>query len=268
MSSSAPSNRPSLAWPTAAPPGTIARGEVHLWAWSFAERESPRQEDLRLLDDGERARTARFRFVPDRVRYSVCHAQMRRVLASYLERSPESLVFREGPGGKPELVSSPGGGPGERVLRFNLSHSKSVGVLAVALEMKIGIDVEDIRPIEPGVAERYFSTAELAGMRPLEGQKWLDAFYRCWTRKEAILKAEGVGLRIPLDSFDVSTGADEPAALLAARPEAKFTADWHLHHLAVAEGVVGALAVPRGGIRLAEHALVFTEAGAPPGDQL
>jgi 4'-phosphopantetheinyl transferase len=109
--------------------------------------------------------------------------------------------------------------------------------------MEVGIDVEDIRPIESGVAEKHFSAAELASMAPLHGQQWLDAFYRCWTRKEAILKAEGVGLRIPLDSFDVSVGVGEPATLLGARPEAKLTAEWRLHHLSPAEGVMAAVAV-------------------------
>jgi 4'-phosphopantetheinyl transferase len=109
--------------------------------------------------------------------------------------------------------------------------------------MAVGVDVEDVRPIERAVANRFFSPSEIAGMADLDGEDWLDAFYRCWTRKEAILKAEGLGLRIPLNAFDVSVRAGEPAALLVARPKAKLTAAWHLHHLAPADGSMGALAV-------------------------
>jgi 4'-phosphopantetheinyl transferase len=238
MTSRTPTESPALLWPASESRGTITRGEIHVWAWAFAGAIAPAEEDLRVLDDYERQRTGRFHFVPDRVRYSVCHANMRRILASYLGQAPESLSFREGPGGKPELVPQ-----AVDPLRFNLSHSKSIALLAVALEAEVGVDVEDVRPIEPGVAERHFSAAELAGMAELRGKAWLDAFYRCWTRKEAILKAEGVGLRIPLDSFDVSVLPDEPAGLLASRPEAKLTAEWRLHHLAPAAGTTGALAV-------------------------
>lgn len=227
----------TLLWPPARPPASMAEGEVHLWAWTFDRNGEPAPEDLRILNDFERGRTARFKFSVDQVRYSVCHANVRRILASYLDQPPESLAFRDAFGGKPELN-------GETTrLRFNLSHSRTVAALAVALEMDVGVDVEDVRPIEADVAKRYFSPTEFASLATLSGQSWLDAFYRCWTRKEAILKAEGVGLRIPLDAFDVSLLADEPAALLAARPKAKLTAQWNLHHLSIAEATMGALAV-------------------------
>jgi 4'-phosphopantetheinyl transferase len=210
----------------------------------FNRDAAPEEDDLRILSDFERERTARYRFSPDQVRYSVSHANMRRILGKYLNRNPEALLFREGPGGKPELEPVPA------PLRFNLSHSRSLGVLAVALDLEVGVDVEDIRPIEADVAKRFFSASEYASLTKLSGQQWLDAFYRCWTRKEAIIKAEGVGLRMPLDSFDVSLLDDEPAKLLDARPNAKLTAQWNLHHLSVAAGTMGALAVDRAPLRI------------------
>jgi 4'-phosphopantetheinyl transferase len=239
-----PHNPGSLLWPHRSLPVEISYEEVHIWAWSFGSTTEltaaePADSDLESLDEQERRRTARFYFAPDRVRYSACHASMRRILGSYLERSPGSLVYREAEGGKPELVLESGQPP----LRFNLSHSKSVALLAVSLQAEVGVDVEDIRPIERAVAERFFSPAEVAALAPLDGEEWLNAFYRCWTRKEAILKVEGMGLRTPLDSFDVSLLPDEPAALLATRPESKLTANWHLHHLAPAAGSMAALAV-------------------------
>ena len=129
------------------------------------------------------------------------------------------------------------------------------------VDLEVGVDAEDIRPIEAGVAERFFSPAELSSMATLEGPgtsaAWLDAFYRCWTRKEAILKAEGMGLRIPLDSFDVSVLAGEPATLLAARPKSRLTANWHLHHLSLADGTIGALAVDNRSAGILEHSLAL-----------
>src|SRR5271170_6522339 len=179
------SNQPaSLLWPVRPLSGAIAAAEVHVWAWTFAGPTEPAQTDLDILDENERKRTARYYFGPDRVRYSVCHANMRRILGSYLYSPPESLVFREAVGGKPALLLGASNAP----LRFNLSHSKTTALLAVALGLEVGVDVEDIRPIERPVAERFFSRAELSSMAPLDGQDWLDAFYRCWTRKEAILK--------------------------------------------------------------------------------
>jgi 4'-phosphopantetheinyl transferase len=234
------SPRPGLLlWPEKRLPVELGHEEVHVWAWRFTGPKQPSGTDLKILDEQERRRTARFYFAPDQVRYSVCHANMRRILGSYLRRPPESLVYRDAEGGKPELVLT----ATEPPLRFNLSHSKSIALLAVGLDSEVGVDVEDIRPIERDVATRFFSHAEIASMAALDGEAWFDAFYRCWTRKEAILKVEGMGLRIPLDSFDVSVLAEEPAALLAARPQSKLSAHWHLHHLAPADRSMAALAV-------------------------
>jgi 4'-phosphopantetheinyl transferase len=227
---------PGLLWPEASLPVTLSDGEVHVWSWTF-ERDAIPAQAFGILDEHERARSLRFRFAADQLRYSICHANLRRILGSYLERPAESLRFREGPGGKPELDSP------TQPLNFNLSHSRSLALLAVSWDITLGVDVEDIRPIEPAVARRFFSISEFASLSTLEGEEWLDGFYRCWTRKEAILKAEGVGLSTPLNSFDVSLLAGEPAALLAARPESKFTERWSLHHLSASTGTMAALAV-------------------------
>jgi 4'-phosphopantetheinyl transferase len=229
----------ALLWPKQSLPVMMGPGEVHVWAWAFTGPEEPSAADLEILDEQERKKTARFYFAPDRVRYSICHASMRRILASYLDQPPESLIYHESEGGKPELLLD----SSVPALKFNLSHSKSVALLAATPNAEVGVDVEDIRPIERDVATRFFSPREIAGMSPLDGEEWLNAFYRCWTRKEAILKVEGMGLRIPLDSFDVSLLPEEPAALLGARPESKLTAPWRLHHLQPADGSMAALAL-------------------------
>ena len=101
------------------------------------------------------------------------------------------------------------------------------------------------------MAEHHFSPAELAALSYLEGDAWLQGFYNCWTRKEAILKAEGVGLNLPLRCFDVSLTPGLPAQLLAVRPPASFCHPWTLHTLDTPSGTAAALAAgnPRAEVR-------------------
>ena len=226
-----------IVWPRMALPPAITRDEVHVWVWDFGGGEL-QGSDIKQLDAEERSRCERFRFPRDRVRFSVCHANMRRILAGYLKVAPQIVRYETRANGKPELSQEM-----TSDLKLNLSHSEKLGVLAVALGIEVGVDVEDIRPIEPAVADSHFSPREVKDLGNLYGNAWLEGFYRCWTRKEAILKAEGAGLRIPLGSFDVSLLPGRPADLLDSRPEAKLTRRWRLEHLAPADGVVGALAV-------------------------
>ena len=107
----------------------------------------------------------------------------------------------------------------------------------------------DLRPIEPEVADRHFSATELTDLRGLQGEAWLAGFYRCWTRKEAILKAEGVGLSRGLDTFDVSLLADKKAELISTRQ--RFSYPWRLHDASPSSGTIGALATAQPHPRLA-----------------
>jgi 4'-phosphopantetheinyl transferase len=109
--------------------------------------------------------------------------------------------------------------------------------------------VEDVRPVEPEVAETHFSAIELSALNRLHGDAWLSGFYRCWTRKEAILKAEGVGLTRALDSFDVELLPDKPPRLLGTRE--RFSHPWMLHDLSPSSSTIGALAAAQTQNRLA-----------------
>ncbi len=162
--------------------------------------------------------------------------EIRAGFCAYLKQPPDGLRFKVNPFGKPELIAA---APG---IHFNLSHSHSIAVLAVSPGVEVGIDVEDIRPIEPEVASSSFSPAEISVLNRLEGDQWLRGFYQCWTRKEAILKAEGVGLNFPLDAFDVSLAPGVPAKLLGTRPHLTLRRPWKLHDISPAEGTAGALA--------------------------
>jgi len=231
-----------LTWPDSPFRGTIAPDEVHLWAWALQPAPLDLSPYLEVLDRQEQDRMQRFYFAADAERYAVAHGNLRRVLGAYLNLAPEKLSFRNNQFGKPELAS-------ETSVKFSLSHSKSIAVLAVDDEQPVGVDVEDVRPIEADVAERHFSATELSDLRGLEGDAWLTGFYRCWTRKEAILKAEGVGLSHALDSFDVSLLPDKKAELIATRQRLSYP--WRLHDVVPSPATIGALATARPNARIA-----------------
>jgi 4'-phosphopantetheinyl transferase len=231
-----------LTWPASSFPGTIAPDEVHLWAWSLQPAARDLSAHLEILDRHEQERVQRFHFAADAERYAVAHGNLRRILGAYLKLAPETLCFRNNQFGKPELA-------GETTVKFSLSHSKSIAVLAVDHSQPVGVDVEDVRPIEAEVADGHFSATELSDLRGLQGEAWLAGFYRCWTRKEAILKAEGVGLSRALDSFDVSLLPDKKAELIATRQW--FSYPWSLHDVSPSSDSIGALATAQPHPRLA-----------------
>ena len=217
---------------------SMQAGAVHVWAWNYDCSAESLQRYISLLSPEECLRMQRFHFERDRIRYAVCHGILRILLGRYIDRPPLSVSFGQNEFGKPCLV------PPEAASRltFNLSHTRHIALLAVATVYTVGVDVEEIRPIEPGLVERHFSSQEQTALKALTGGDWLEGFYNCWTRKEAILKAEGSGLNVKLDAFDVSLMPREQATVLGVRADAGFTSDWHLTELRPALGFVGALA--------------------------
>jgi len=234
-----------LNWPTSGIRSAIAPDEVHLWAWSLEPVPADLAAHVALLDPLELQRFRDFHFAADAGRYAVAHANLRRILGGYCDRPAAAICFRANRFGKPELAND----DAPSFLRFSLTHSRRIAVLAVAHGQPVGVDVEDVRPIEPDVAGAHFSDREISDLSGLHGDAWLNGFYRCWTRKEAILKAEGVGLHRALDSFDVGLLADAPAELLGTREA--FSYPWKLHHLSPAAGSIAALATAHSDTRLA-----------------
>ncbi len=233
----------ALQWPASAIPTAISADEVHLWAWALDPVVEDLSAHIEILDPAELQRLYRFHFAPDRERYALTHANLHRILGGYLHQPAKKISFRTNRFGKPELAGETSS------LNFSLSHSQSIAVLAVAHGLPVGVDVEDVRPIEPEVAATHFSASELSDLSTLQGDAWLSGFYRCWTRKEAILKAEGVGLHRALDSFDVSLLPDAPAQLLRTR--VNFLYPWKLHDVSPVSGTIGALATAHGEARIA-----------------
>ncbi len=186
--------------------------EIHVWRVALEMDPSYLEKLQETLAPDEKARAAQFHFPKDRRHFIAARGALRDILARYLHQEPAHLQFRYGAAGKPALTGSSEG----RDLHFNLSHSDELALYAVTRAGEIGIDVERIRPevIEERVAERFFSAQEVSALRGLPKCFQPEAFFNCWTRKEAYVKARGDGLRIPLDSFDVSLIPGAPAAFL------------------------------------------------------
>jgi 4'-phosphopantetheinyl transferase len=232
------------------PPETIILGsdEVHVWRVSLFEPPSQIESFLHTLAADEQTRAERFYFQRDRERFIIAHGVLRAVLGLYLNRAPECLSFCYRSHGKPALTRE----SGEDAISFNMSHSHGVALYAVARGREVGIDLEFIRgdlDVEQ-IAERFFSRREIATLRalPIDLRKY--AFFLCWTRKEAYIKARGEGLSSPLDQFDVSLIPGEPAALQSTRPDSAEALRWSLQELTLASGYVAALAVEGRGCSL------------------
>jgi len=224
-------------WQKPEQPPELHQDELHVWRVQFdLEVEAP-EHLYAVLSPEERERAGFFHFQKDRVRYVSTRGALRLLLARYLNLRAEDLRFETNAHGKPYLD----GGD----VRFNVSHSGQVALLAFARGREVGVDVEFLRPglIDAHIAERYFSPAEVAALQALPPEQHREAFFNCWTRKEAYIKAVGQGLSIPLDSFEVSREPGKPAALLVTRPDAQEARRWSMFALQLGPGYAGAVVV-------------------------
>lgn len=189
---------------------------VHIWLWRTDIEAFPAQ----VLSASERAAAARFRFPRDRARATSSRTGLRWLLGGYLGLPPETLVFAVGAEGKPRLA-------GAGAVSFNLSHSGIYAAAVVSRDREVGIDLERIRPDAVGrdIAARFFSSQERSWLDATPG---MEAFFRLWTAKEAVLKAMGTGLSTPLNALSVRPGQDAPP--------------WNLRELDLAPGYATAVA--------------------------
>jgi len=227
--------------------------EVHLWRASLDVTAAHVTRLGRTLAPDEHERAARYRFERDRVRDIVARGTLRVILGRYLDLDAAGLRFVYGPQGKPALA--PEHGADEDTLSFNLSHAGDVALYAVTRGRRVGVDVEQVVPDVAGstVPEHTFSPHEVAVLRALPLDEQTAAFFRCWTRKEAYVKALGAGFSLDLTSFDVSLAPGDPPALLATRPDPTEAAHWSLHDVDAGPGYVAALVVEGHDIRLTYH---------------
>jgi 4'-phosphopantetheinyl transferase len=209
-------------------------GEIHVWHAALDREEKVLRQLESSLSLEEKARADRFHFVNDRNRFVAARGMLRELLRGYLQQAPASLEFSYGQHGKPSLS----GDNASSGFCFNLSHSSGLVVYAIARERNLGIDVEHVRPESAGedIAQRYFSAREVSDLRTLPPEAKVDGFFHCWTRKEAYLKATGMGLQIPLDSFSVSLLPEQTPQFLGG-----VESHWHMAAYHPADGYVAAV---------------------------
>jgi len=226
--------------PLSAPP-LLAEDEAHIWRASLPRLAPAFERFVESLSPEERDRAARFRKESDRRRYVATHGALRSLLAEYLDIDPRLLTLESAPNGKPALKQP------RRDIRFNISHSNDLALLAFTIGREVGIDVEEIRPIpdRDAVARLFFSEGELRALTSLEPAAQTEAFFLCWTRKEAYLKAKGLGLSQNLRDFEVSLVPDQPACLLACNADPAELNRWRLESLRPAANFAAAVAAER-----------------------
>jgi len=219
-------------------------GAIDLW---FAELDCPPVplgQMAQTLSSDETQRADRFHFIRDRNRFIASRSMLRHILARYLDCTPGEIRFAYQDGGKPQ-VAHPASLDGD--LRFNLSHSADAAVYAISRGNEVGVDIELICPKVPWpeIAKTFFASGEIAKLYQLPSHLRTTAFFNCWTRKEAYVKARGDGLSHPLATFEVSLAPDESPALLSARDPGELER-WRVLQLSLGNGFVGALVVEGG----------------------
>ena len=216
----------------------LAPDAIHVWSVEIDASAAVVDRLEGLLSAKEKARARQFRFEQDRRQFVVTRGLLRKLLALYLERDAAGLEFVYSEHGKPSLLNS------RNDVRFNLSHSAGRSLFAFTRGHEVGVDIEFMRSdIEfERLSEMFFSKTERNLISALDADTKREAFYRCWTCKEAYIKARGEGLSLPLDQFDVAVDGDQ-AELQATRPDPGEAAKWFMQRLNIGQGYAAALAV-------------------------
>ncbi len=215
----------------------IENDEVHIWLASL-NAGRPSTEGLeKILSEDEIKRAEKFYFKKDRNHFVACRCILRNILSLYLDIPAGDIKFSYNTYGKPSVP--------EKKIFFNLSNSYGLAIYGITCNKEIGIDIEHI-PEDfswEEIVEQFFSKKEIMELYKTPCDMRKKAFFNCWTRKEAYIKAKGMGLSIPLDSFDVSLMPGEPVKLLEVRGKREEKSPWFLKEILINNNYVSALAV-------------------------
>ena len=217
----------------------LAAEQIHVWR---AYLDVPRATVARLrqtLSPEEKARADNYHFEIDRDRFVVARANLRNIISHYVAANAAEIRFKYSAHGKPSIAAPPKAAQ----LHFNLAHSSGLALYVVTLEREIGVDLEQIHPefAVDEIAQRFFSANELAEVDSLVVGERSRAFFDCWTRKEALLKAKGTGLSDRLDEIDLTPFSDESAIILKADQDEDFC--WFVRTIDVGSDFAAAVAV-------------------------
>jgi 4'-phosphopantetheinyl transferase len=217
---------------------TLEANDAHVWIFRTEISKDQCAEFLNLLSQDEIARADRFVFEPDRMRFVASHGWLRMTLGSYCTVHPRNLVFGSGAHGKPFLQTP------SIPVQFNLSHSGLRAVLVVTRNMRCGIDIEQVRIeiSDQAIAERFFCARENEWLQSLPADQRIQGFFRLWSVKESILKADGKGMSIPLSDIDTSSVLARTSSIVSLPEGGRSLTVW-VGELHAPEGYTAALAV-------------------------
>jgi 4'-phosphopantetheinyl transferase len=219
--------------------------EIHL-IFSRLTAEKDFLDQLRqMLSPDEKERARLFRFDEHRNSFIVSRGLLRIILGKWIGAESLAIRFIYSSRGKPAV-------PNSHRVRFNLSHSGDFVVYALAMGQELGVDVELIRPVEnmEDMAQHSFSAEECRELSTVPHDRRTKAFFDCWTRKEAFIKAIGHGLLYPLDRFQVTLLPDEPAGFVSINGRPGSETQWSLHDVSPVKEYAAALAVERRSSRI------------------
>ncbi|KAF0249532.1 MAG: phosphopantetheine-protein transferase, partial [bacterium] len=182
-------------WPLPPQEISLSKNYVHVWSILLDQTSETTASLRQILSLEEQSRADKFYFEHDRNRFTVARAILRTILGNYLGHNPSDIKFSYAKNGKPFLENID--------LQFNVSHSQDLALCAFTYQRELGVDVEYLRLMKDAeqIAKRFFSPRESSLFCSLPPQEQQLAFFRCWTRKEAYIKAIGDGLSYPLDKF-------------------------------------------------------------------
>lgn len=202
--------------------------DIHVWRINVNDYSNYLANFYKLLSYDEHKRTSQYHFEKDRKNFIIARGILRSIISRYLLITPEEIKFSYNAYGKPYL-NPKNNGP----LYFNISHSADLILYIFSKNNEVGIDVENIHPIDnfENIAEQFFSPRENIKLKSVPASLRLNSFFKCWTRKEAFIKAIGNGLSYPLHEFDVSLLPNEPATLLKVQRDPYLSSQWSLKAL-------------------------------------
>jgi 4'-phosphopantetheinyl transferase len=228
-----------LAWPELTEPPDLSANSAHLWAISLNADVEPPVASAECLSDDERRRAQQFRFDAPRRRFIAARVALRQLLGQYLDLPAANISLAYNRFGKPLL-----GEPHADLLRFNLAHTSDLALVGVTRGCDVGVDIERLRAVNrlESIARRYLHPAEAAGILAADVELRHEAFLRCWTAKEAVIKAAGTGLTDSLGALCVPVADTRGAWIELPACGDNDTKQCWLLHFTPCESAIGAVA--------------------------
>ncbi len=209
--------------------------QVSIWCWRLDGPDEKLRSLEAVLSPLERERAGRFVFDEHKRDYIFAHGRMRQLLGGLTSEAAGDVRFDYNEHDKPAL-------PGNELF-FNLSHAGGYAALAVSSDVNLGVDIERLRPVEPGLSKQFFSGGENEALAKLDESDWLSGFFRIWTGKEAVVKAIGLGLSLDLSSFDIDVDTDQGCAVVPLNAADPSVIRLRYKRFPVTSDVIGCVAV-------------------------